>query len=262
MLRRPGLDVLVVVAAEDVERIRGGDRLLHHRDRVGRRQRDVEAEVCLDLLCHLGRRELDTEGDHPQGSGEGALLGRGGRGRAGQATEPGNRCRTDTAALEQLAPGHAVLVLSRRRLLHGVRELLGELVCIELVVFTHVLPSPFASPPAGEDHVPQDTVGAVSRHRACIQPAGSQVKWSRDERVVTGRKPQTPGRPGPSAESTRRNDLLNGLGLARVASPTTPDAVMSRSMSIGTATAGAFSHGVFAERRPRQTRSRTVSPRS
>ena len=59
------------------------------------------------------------------------------------------------------------------------------------------------------------------------------------------------GRPGRCGGRARRRSARPVSALARVASPTTPDAVMSRSMSIGTTTLGpACAHPVLAERRP------------
>ena len=66
----PDLQRLVVVAAEDVERVRRRDRdlrLLLRRceDRLHR-----EAEILGRLLCDVRDRELDAEAEHPQRAGE------------------------------------------------------------------------------------------------------------------------------------------------------------------------------------------------
>src|SRR5437588_4551638 len=180
-MRRPALDVLVVVAPEDVERLRRRDHLLRLGDRVGRRQRNREAKILLDLTGDFGRRELDAQRDHPQRAGERAGLRRRGGSRPCEPPETCHSDCADAATLEQLATRHAVAVFCRCRLRRGVRKLPGELVYVELVVLTHVLSSPFASPPRLENHSPQDTV-AVSRPR--IRVYNPRLRRSTDLRAV------------------------------------------------------------------------------
>ena len=111
VVRGVHLDELVVVAAEDVERLRRGDRLLDHRHRVGDGQGELEAEVSLGLLLDLRRRPLDAERDHAQRAGELAGLAGLRRRSAGQRSRTGDRGRGNAALDEEIAASHATLLV-------------------------------------------------------------------------------------------------------------------------------------------------------
>ena len=155
VMRRPHLDVLVVVAAEDVERLRRRDRLLDHRDRVGHGQGELEAEVGLRLLLNLGRRPLDAERDHIQRSGERALLRRGRRRRARERADTRHRrCGRTTSQKEVPATHAAGLVLGLRpgqTLM--LAQLLDEFISVDLELVRHER-TPFSSPSTRGSRLP------------------------------------------------------------------------------------------------------------
>src|SRR5581483_715186 len=139
-------DVLVVVAAEDVEGVGRGDRLLDHRHRIRDRQRDVEPEVLLDALRDLRRRELDAEGDDAERPRELAALPRLRSRPPGKRADARDGGRSHRASLEELTAIHAARFreVAAAEILPLLQQL-RVLDCIELVV--HLLPSPFALPP-------------------------------------------------------------------------------------------------------------------
>src|SRR5262249_25745611 len=113
-----------------------------------------------------------------------------------------------------------------------IRELFCELVYVELVVVTHVPSTPFASPPSWKIK-PHGTAGRCHDTQRVYNP---RVSRSTDRGHAAPREISraTWTLRGPSAAPTRSPVSSRPL----VASPTTPDAVMSRSMSIGTTTPG------------------------
>ncbi len=111
---------------------------------------------------------------------------------------------------------------------------------VELVVVTHVLSSPFASPPSARSPCRRKTaVGCVTTPRCRVYNPWSDAGQLTSAPLASARlRRRTPGRPGPCAARAAATIRSPVSRRAFVASPTTPDAVMSRSMSIGTTTPG------------------------
>ena len=155
---RPHLQRLVVVAAEDVERVGRRDRdlrlLLRRReDRLHR-----EAEILGRLLRDVRDGELDAEGEHPQRAGElagGVDLAGGSRcrcRRACQRAQPADHRRAGAAACQELTTGQPsafVLPPVGRREVASTQirpglDLLRMLVGVVLPLPTHTC-APFPS---------------------------------------------------------------------------------------------------------------------
>ena len=154
-MRRPHLDVLVVVATEDVERLRRRDRLLDHRHRVGHGQGELDAEVRLRLLLNLGSRPLDAERDHAQRPGVLALLRRRRRGSACERADARHRrsgCATFQKEVTAAHPAGLLPGLGSGQALM-LAQLLDELISVDLEVVRHAR-TPFSSPSARRSSLP------------------------------------------------------------------------------------------------------------